>query len=157
MITPNKIAFFCLRLFFGIGTFQWVTADSNKIFLPLRLASPKFVFSQVPRRRASEARVRSGHRESCTRTSVFRKGNVAESGFSFSRSAGRGGRRHSPQPSPRGAGRGGARALHSTRHSVGRQRGTGSRAAKGVSARRPPRGLFPALPIDEPQAAKCHA
>src|SRR5271156_4888330 len=106
MITPNKIAFFCLRLFFGIGTFQWVTADSNKIFLPLRLASPKFVFSQVPRRRASEARVRSGHRESCTRTSVFRKGNVAESGFSFSRSAGRGGRRHSPQPSPRKRGEG---------------------------------------------------
>jgi hypothetical protein len=29
-INANKIAFFCLRLFFGIGTFQWVTADSNK-------------------------------------------------------------------------------------------------------------------------------
>ena len=131
-------------------------ADSNKIFLPLRLASPKFVLSQVPRRRASEVRVRSGHRESCTRTSVFRKGNVAESGFSFSRSGERW-----PPPltltlSPQ-ARRGGARALHSIRPSVGRQRGTGSRAAKGVSARRPPRGAFPALPIDGPQAAKCHA
>jgi hypothetical protein len=135
-------------------------ADSNKIFLPLRLASPKFVFSEVPRRRASEARVRSGHWGSCTRTSVFRKGNVAESGFSFSRSAARGGRRHSPQPSPRKRGEGSARVLHSPRkrgegsarvlhsirHSVGRQRGKGSRATKGASARRPPRGAFPRAP-----------
>jgi hypothetical protein len=28
------MTFFCLRLFFGIGPFQWVTPDSNKNFFP---------------------------------------------------------------------------------------------------------------------------
>jgi hypothetical protein len=29
-INESKIAFICFYLFFGIGTFQWVTADKNK-------------------------------------------------------------------------------------------------------------------------------
>ena len=33
-INENKIAFFYYRLFFRIGTFQWVTADLNKKFPP---------------------------------------------------------------------------------------------------------------------------
>jgi hypothetical protein len=31
-INDSKIGFFYLRLFFRIGTFQWVTADLNRIF-----------------------------------------------------------------------------------------------------------------------------
>jgi hypothetical protein len=33
-IKESKIAFFCLRLFFGIEPFQWVAADSSKNFSP---------------------------------------------------------------------------------------------------------------------------
>jgi hypothetical protein len=29
-VNESKIAFICFHLLFGIGTFQWVTADSNK-------------------------------------------------------------------------------------------------------------------------------
>jgi hypothetical protein len=45
-LNASKIAFFYYRLFFVIGSFQWVTADSNKNFLP----SPKLLC------RASHAR-----------------------------------------------------------------------------------------------------
>jgi hypothetical protein len=34
----NEIAFFCFILFFGCGTFQRLTADSNGFFLPRRPA-----------------------------------------------------------------------------------------------------------------------
>jgi hypothetical protein len=34
-IDENNIAFLCVLLFFGIGTFQWVTEDSNKKKSPL--------------------------------------------------------------------------------------------------------------------------
>src|ERR1700722_18600749 len=34
-IRPSKIAWFYLVLFVRIGTFQWVTANPNRIFLPL--------------------------------------------------------------------------------------------------------------------------
>jgi hypothetical protein len=34
-INVSKIAFFYLRLFFRIGTFQWVTGDSNKKIRPV--------------------------------------------------------------------------------------------------------------------------
>ena len=45
-INASKIAFFYYRLFFGIGSFQWVTADSNKNFLP----SPKLPCEGVSRK-----------------------------------------------------------------------------------------------------------
>jgi hypothetical protein len=32
--------FICFHLFFGIGAFQWVTLDSNTLFLTLRLWAP---------------------------------------------------------------------------------------------------------------------
>ena len=40
------MAFFYYRLFFGLGSFQWVTVDSNKNFL----SSPKLLCEGVSRK-----------------------------------------------------------------------------------------------------------
>jgi hypothetical protein len=45
-INASKIAFFYYRLFFGIRSFQWVTVDSNKNFLP----TPKLQCEGVSRK-----------------------------------------------------------------------------------------------------------
>jgi hypothetical protein len=37
----NENAAFCFLLFFRIGTFQWVAADSNPFFLPPLIALPQ--------------------------------------------------------------------------------------------------------------------
>jgi hypothetical protein len=52
----SKNAFVCFHLFFGIGTFQWVTADSNKkIRLRLKLAR-RVVIGNVSSSRDSSSR-----------------------------------------------------------------------------------------------------
>jgi hypothetical protein len=63
-----------------------------------------------------------------------------------------------PNPLPASEARGCAGASLHPPLGRARQRGAGSRAAKGgASARRLPREAFPPLPVDGPQAAKCHA
>jgi hypothetical protein len=46
-INASKIAFFYYRLFFGIGSFQWVTADSNNKISPLAETSVRGRLTEV--------------------------------------------------------------------------------------------------------------
>jgi hypothetical protein len=74
-LNASKFAFFCLRLFFQIVIFQYLTADSNKIFLPpfdsrLRLY-PKRTGPTLLRLAANTARPRSGQVQHIAQTSAF--------------------------------------------------------------------------------------
>jgi hypothetical protein len=85
-INDSKIAFFYLRLFFRIGTFQWVAPDSNRIFSPF-IWSSRWLYWRgahspvAPRRGRRASAIEFGIAVDLNQDFGFAQENVGEHGI----------------------------------------------------------------------------